>query len=127
MSANARKYLAVCEKTPKDAVKLNYDPRNPFDLCSLTYTPVYRYANHLNPCTHGGCSYMQAEKESCLTGSACLTAFFPTVQDKAVAVRLIYMQGRAQGVSSMFNSIINPAWLMANAPTGSMCHASPGC
>ena len=42
MSGNARKYLAVCEKTPTDAVKLNYDARNPFDLCSITFTPVYR-------------------------------------------------------------------------------------
>ena len=23
-------------------VQLNYDPRNPFDLCSITFTPIYR-------------------------------------------------------------------------------------
>jgi coatomer protein complex subunit alpha (xenin) len=34
--------LALCEKTPVDAVPLNYDPRNPFDLCSITFTPIYR-------------------------------------------------------------------------------------
>ena len=42
MSGNARKYLTACERTPTDAVQLNYDARNPFDLCSLTFTPVYR-------------------------------------------------------------------------------------
>lgn len=34
--------LAACEKSPSDALQLNYDPRNPFDLCSLTFTPIYR-------------------------------------------------------------------------------------
>lgn len=34
--------LAACEKSPSDAVTLNYDPRNPFDICSLTFTPIYR-------------------------------------------------------------------------------------
>lgn len=43
MSDSARQLLAVCEKNPSDAVQLNYDPRNPFDLCSITFTPIYRY------------------------------------------------------------------------------------
>lgn len=44
MSDSARQLLAVCEKNPSDAVQLNYDARNPFDLCSITFTPIYRYA-----------------------------------------------------------------------------------
>ena len=42
MSDSARQVLAVCEKNPSDAVQLNYDARNPFDLCSVTFTPIYR-------------------------------------------------------------------------------------
>ncbi|KAK2079848.1 hypothetical protein QBZ16_002243 [Prototheca wickerhamii] len=42
MAGQARQVLAACEKNPSDAVPLNYDPRNPFDLCSLTWTPIYR-------------------------------------------------------------------------------------
>ncbi|KXZ40981.1 hypothetical protein GPECTOR_1057g334 [Gonium pectorale] len=38
----ARTLLMACEKNPSDAVKLNYDPRNPFDLCALTFTPIYQ-------------------------------------------------------------------------------------
>ena len=34
--------LAACEKTPTDAIQLNYDPLNPFDICSVTFTPIYR-------------------------------------------------------------------------------------
>jgi len=34
--------LAACEKTPVDEVKVNYDPRNPFDIDCITFTPIYR-------------------------------------------------------------------------------------
>lgn len=42
MAAQARQVLAACEKSPVDEVQLNYDSRNPFDLCSITFTPIYR-------------------------------------------------------------------------------------
>lgn len=42
MAQQARQVLAACEKAPTDAVVVNYDPRNPFDICSLTFTPIYR-------------------------------------------------------------------------------------
>lgn len=38
----ARQVLAACEKSPTDAAQLNYDPLNPFDICSITFTPIYR-------------------------------------------------------------------------------------
>ena len=44
MAQQARQVLAACEKTPTDAVTLDYDPRNPFDVCSVTFTPIYRGA-----------------------------------------------------------------------------------
>ncbi len=53
MAQQARQVLAACEKAPTDAVALNYDPRNPFDVCSLTFTPIYRgnkCAVSLSPC-----------------------------------------------------------------------------
>jgi hypothetical protein len=34
--------LAACEKSPTDAVRINYDPRNPFDICSITFSPIYK-------------------------------------------------------------------------------------
>lgn len=42
MAQQARQVLAACEKTPTDVVVLDYDPRNPFDVCSITFTPIYR-------------------------------------------------------------------------------------
>ena len=42
IGAQARQVLAACERAEADAVEVDYDPRNPFDLCSLTWTPIYR-------------------------------------------------------------------------------------
>ncbi len=42
MAQAARQVLTACEKTPVDEVPVNYDPRNPFDICTLTFTPIYR-------------------------------------------------------------------------------------
>jgi coatomer protein complex subunit alpha (xenin) len=42
MATQARQVLAACEKNPVDEVPLDYDPRNPFDICSITFTPIYK-------------------------------------------------------------------------------------
>ena len=34
--------LQLCEARGADRVPLEYDARNPFDICSLTFTPIYR-------------------------------------------------------------------------------------
>ncbi len=39
---SARQALTVCEQKDTDKVALEYDSRNPFDLCSVTFTPIYR-------------------------------------------------------------------------------------
>ena len=46
IAQQARQVLAACERNPKDVVQLNYDPRNPFDICPLTFTPIYRLEAH---------------------------------------------------------------------------------
>lgn len=43
----ARQVLAACEKTPTDTVQVRYDTRNPFDICSLTFTPIYRGSKYV--------------------------------------------------------------------------------
>jgi coatomer subunit alpha len=41
-ASKARQVLAACEGNPTDSFPVNYDPRNPFDLCAMTFVPVYR-------------------------------------------------------------------------------------
>lgn len=42
MATQAQQVMMACEKSRGNAVQLDYDPRNPFDICSLTFTPIYR-------------------------------------------------------------------------------------
>jgi len=44
MAAQARQVLGACERPgAADAdPDVNYDPRNPFDVCCLTFSPIYR-------------------------------------------------------------------------------------
>eukprot|EP01023_Acetabularia_acetabulum_P015061 TRINITY_DN17311_c0_g1_i2.p1 TRINITY_DN17311_c0_g1~~TRINITY_DN17311_c0_g1_i2.p1 ORF type:complete len:493 (-),score=127.32 TRINITY_DN17311_c0_g1_i2:1091-2569(-) len=46
-SQQARQVLAACEKSPQDTIELDYDPRNPFDICSITFTPIYRGSKYV--------------------------------------------------------------------------------
>ncbi|CAK0784913.1 hypothetical protein CVIRNUC_008118 [Coccomyxa viridis] len=39
---SAKQVLGVCEQKGTDKLQLDYDPRNPFDICSMTFTPIYR-------------------------------------------------------------------------------------
>lgn len=56
----ARTVLAACEKAPSDAIKINYDPRNPFDLCSVTFTPIYKVGH----CPAGPMQHLPASPAS---------------------------------------------------------------
>ena len=73
MAQQARQVLAACEKTPTDAEQLNYDPRNPFDICSLTFTPIYR-GNKVS-CRNAWCSSPRCHLPVCChdcTSNPCL-------------------------------------------------------
>jgi coatomer protein complex subunit alpha (xenin) len=47
IALQARQVLSACEKSPMDSVQVNYDPRNPFDICSVTFTPIYRGSKYV--------------------------------------------------------------------------------
>lgn len=42
ITEQARQVLTACEKTPTDAHKINYDPRNPFDIDAINFVPIYK-------------------------------------------------------------------------------------
>lgn len=42
VSQQARKVLQACEKKPDDEHRIEYDERNPFNICGYSYTPIYR-------------------------------------------------------------------------------------
>jgi len=51
----ARQVLTACEKTSTDAVRIEYDPRNPFDICSITFTPIYKGSKFVEDPYTGAC------------------------------------------------------------------------
>nr|XP_032523631.1 coatomer subunit alpha [Danaus plexippus plexippus] len=42
VAQQARKILQACEKTPTDEHQLSYDEHNPFNICGISYKPIYR-------------------------------------------------------------------------------------
>ncbi|CAO1311217.1 unnamed protein product [Diamesa hyperborea] len=42
IASQARKMLQACEAQPTDEHQLQYDEHNPFNLCAITYKPIYR-------------------------------------------------------------------------------------
>lgn len=42
VSQQVRKILQACDKNPIDEQKLDYDEHNPFTLCGISYTPIYK-------------------------------------------------------------------------------------
>ncbi len=59
LAAQARQVLAACERAPVDEAPVEYDPRNPFDLCSITWTPIYR-GNKFVECPYSGARFQPA-------------------------------------------------------------------
>jgi len=42
VAAQTRKIIQACEKNLTDNVQFNYDELNPFTICSISHTPIYR-------------------------------------------------------------------------------------
>ncbi|XP_026472651.1 coatomer subunit alpha [Ctenocephalides felis] len=42
VAQQARKILQACDKNPVDEFQLEYDEQNPFNLCGISYKPIYR-------------------------------------------------------------------------------------
>jgi len=42
VAQQTRKILQACDKNPTNAVKFDYDELNPFSVCAISYTPIYR-------------------------------------------------------------------------------------
>jgi len=54
LATEARKVVQLCDANPTDAFTLDYDERNPFVLCNISFVPIYRGSALLS------CSYCKA-------------------------------------------------------------------
>lgn len=53
----------ACDKNPTDEHQLAYDEHNPFSLCAITYTPIYRGKQEVK-CPLCGASYQPQYRDS---------------------------------------------------------------
>ncbi|EMR08383.1 hypothetical protein PNEG_03223 [Pneumocystis murina B123] len=59
----AQKILAIGDRSPKDAIKINYDPFTDFDICAKSYTPIYK-GNLKEICPFCGAKYLLKYKKT---------------------------------------------------------------
>ncbi|KAJ3344084.1 hypothetical protein HDU93_003247 [Gonapodya sp. JEL0774] len=62
----AKKLQQLCEKTPTDEIKLDYDQYNPFVTCGQTLTPIYR-GSPVITCSFCGASFLPDYKDKVCT------------------------------------------------------------
>jgi coatomer protein complex subunit alpha (xenin) len=56
MATQARKVLLAAEQNPANAVSVNYDEHNPFQVCGYSYSPLYR-GTPVSKCGYCGASF----------------------------------------------------------------------
>ena len=61
VSTQIRKLLAACEQDPTDKHQLNYDALNPFNVCAISYVPIYR-GNAVIQCPFCAASFLPEHK-----------------------------------------------------------------
>ena len=56
VAQQARQVLQACERTPGDALEIDFDPRNPFDIDVINFKPIYRGGKY-SECPYTGARF----------------------------------------------------------------------
>ncbi|XP_069119880.1 coatomer subunit alpha-like isoform X1 [Argopecten irradians] len=88
IATQTRKMLAACEKTPTDAHELKYDQHNPFDICSASFTPIYR-GKPVVKCPFSGACYHPDYK-----GQVCRVTQVTEIGKDCIGLRISPIQFR---------------------------------
>merc|ERR1719453_52971 len=68
VAQQARQVLQACERTPTDALELDYDARNPFDVDVINFKPIYK-GSKFSACPYTGCKFSpDSEGQICPIG-----------------------------------------------------------
>jgi len=66
IAAQARKVAKNAEQVPKNEVPMKYDERNPFVICGISFTPIYKGTACIQ-CPYCSTSYLPEYKERLCT------------------------------------------------------------
>eukprot|EP01119_Soliformovum_irregulare_P024827 TRINITY_DN8_c0_g4_i1.p1 TRINITY_DN8_c0_g4~~TRINITY_DN8_c0_g4_i1.p1 ORF type:complete len:1245 (-),score=439.76 TRINITY_DN8_c0_g4_i1:63-3797(-) len=61
VATTARKVIKFAEQNNENAIQINYNERNPFVVCAISFTPIYRGSESVN-CGYCGASYLPKYK-----------------------------------------------------------------
>ncbi|CAG5014072.1 unnamed protein product [Parnassius apollo] len=86
VAQQARKILQACEKTPTDEHQLLYDEHNPFNICGISYKPIYR-GKPEEKCALCGASFMPEHK-----GKLCPVCGVAEIGKDVIGLRICPLQ-----------------------------------
>ena len=70
-----------CENNPSEAVKVEYDPYNPFQVCSMSLTPIYRGTAFVT------CPFCKAVYKQEMHGQLCIICGLSSVGADATGLK----------------------------------------
>lgn len=82
VATQAKKVIQFADQNPKDANKLNYDERNPFSVCGISFVPIYK-GNPVALCPYCQTSYLPEHK-----GKVCTTCKLSQIGAQATGLQL---------------------------------------
>ena len=88
MAMNAKKIIQASGNDTKDENPVNYDERNPFEICAGTFQPIYRGKPHVV------CPFTQTFYVPELVGSIDTIAGISEVGKKCVGMKISPLQFR---------------------------------
>lgn len=83
-----RKILQASERNPTDAIEVQYDEHNPFNICASSYVPIYRGKPEIN-CPLCGASYLPEH-----AGQLCKVCTVSEVGKDCIGLRVSPLQFR---------------------------------
>ncbi|CAG8565874.1 7824_t:CDS:10 [Paraglomus occultum] len=63
VATQARQIQSLCDKNPRDEIALDYDQYNPFVVCAISYTPIYKGSPSVQ-CPYCRASYLPQHQGS---------------------------------------------------------------
>ena len=81
-------YFQASEKNPVDSVALLYDEHNPFNMCAISYVPIYRGKPEVS-CPLCNASYLPEH-----TGKLCTVCGVSEVGKDCIGLRVSQLQFR---------------------------------
>jgi coatomer protein complex subunit alpha (xenin) len=86
VATQARKVVKFADTNDTNAVELRYDQRNPFVVCGLSHTPIYKGSDNVK-CGHCGAAYLTEHK-----GKLCVVCDVAQIGAESVGLQLIFNQ-----------------------------------